>query len=189
MRRYPEFYVLRHGETEWNRAGRLQGHFDSPLTPLGLTHAACQRDILAGQGLTDLPVIASPQGRALRTAQIAAPECQVQTDPALVEISVGEWAGRLRSEIQASAPHLFSPDRPLGWYDHAPGGEGIAAIGRRCQGFLDRQTGPAILVTHGITSRVLRCLLMGLPVGDFDQIQGGQGVVFHLRDGIQTKLT
>jgi hypothetical protein len=67
----PEVLVLRHGQTEWNAEGRLQGHLDSPLTEKGLRQAQRQNEILQPYDLTGFRFISSPQGRAHMTAQIA----------------------------------------------------------------------------------------------------------------------
>ena len=68
---HPPLYILRHGETEWNALERLQGHHDSPLTPLGQAQAAAQHQILAGEDLRGYTALSSPQARALQTAEIA----------------------------------------------------------------------------------------------------------------------
>ena len=67
----PEVLVLRHGQTEWNAAGRLQGHLDSPLTEIGLRQAQRQNETLLDYDLDGFRFITSPQGRARKTAQLA----------------------------------------------------------------------------------------------------------------------
>ena len=63
MSRYPTLYILRHGETEWNLANRLQGHFDSPLTERGREQAAAQNAILKHCDLAGFSALSSPQGK------------------------------------------------------------------------------------------------------------------------------
>ncbi|MEO9778397.1 MAG: histidine phosphatase family protein [Sedimentitalea sp.] len=179
----PEFLILRHGETEWNREGRLQGRLDSKLTAIGRTHAQRQNAILQEFGVTGWAWCSSPQGRAMTTAQIAAQElsAEIVPDVRLQEIDVGSWTGLRRDEIAEQVPHLFETEG-LAWYDHAPDGEGLIALERRAKAFLDEMTGPTVIVTHGITSRVIRCLAQGLPAEAFDTVGGGQGVVYHIRN-------
>ncbi|WP_424986164.1 histidine phosphatase family protein [Microbulbifer sp. S227A] len=181
---FPEFLILRHGETEWNREGRMQGGLDSVLTAAGQAQARRQNAILRAFGVAGWSWYASPQGRAMNTARIAAEglEAEILADARLREIGVGGWTGMRRSEIAARNPQLFETDG-LAWYDHAPGGEGLLALASRANEFLRDLRGPAVLVTHGITSRVIRCLAQGLPVEAFDTIGGGQGVVYHIRNG------
>jgi broad specificity phosphatase PhoE len=180
----PDVLILRHGETEWNLEGRMQGDRDSALTETGRVQAERQGAILRGIGVDGWPWFSSPQGRAMTTARIAARGLAVEIvpDARLREIGVGGWVGLLRGEIMARNPQLFGTDG-LGWYDHAPGGEGLKALEQRARAFLQSLTGPAVIVTHGITSRVIRCVAQGLPVEAFDRLEGGQGVVFHIRKG------
>lgn len=181
---FPEFLILRHGETEWNREGRMQSSLDSPLTDKGRAQARRQNAILREFGAEGWRWYASPQWRAMNTAQIAAhgSGSEITPDDRLREIGLGDWTGQLRSDIAAQVPHLFETDG-LGWYDYAPGGEGLAALERRAAAFLADLTTPAVIVTHGITSRVIRCVAQGLPVDAFDTLGGGQGVVYHICRG------
>ena len=188
---HPDLLILRHGETEWNRAGRMQGAQDSPLTAQGRAQASAQANILSRFGIEGWTLYASPQGRAVSTAQIAygTRAGDMIKDPRLSEITMGTWTGRPRAEIVAQMPHLFEDGNDLGWYDHAPGGEGLAALYARTGAFLAQCTGPSVIVTHGITSRMLRCHALGLEAAEFADLPGGQGVVYHLSGGVQSKMT
>lgn len=184
---YPELYVLRHGETHWNAEKRMQGRLDSPLTKTGEAQAARQGEILQQAAPPNAPVFSSPQGRALRTAEIiCGPDRPVLTDARLSEIDVGRWQGQLRSSLQIKGPLQETSDGPLALYEQAEGGEGFAALRRRCTSFLDdleEVTGPVILVTHGITSRMLRLVWLGWPTQRMADLPGGQGIVHHLKAG------
>lgn len=188
---YPDLLILRHGETEWNLAGRIQGAEDSPLTAKGRAQAAAQGRILAQFGVRDWDIWASPQPRALTTVQIALPAraADIQTDARLVEIRMGDWTGARRLDIAAAHPYLFENEGDLSWYDHAPGGEGLETLFARTGTFLATLQRPAVIVTHGITSRMLRCHALGLEPGAFAELPGGQGVVYHLSAGVQTCLS
>ena len=177
--------LLRHGQTEWNAVDRMQGRLDSPLTALGQSQARQQGEILARVGIEGWALYSSPQGRAWSTAQIAygSAAARAVQDPRLVEIDVGDWTGAYRDAILARHPELCDADAPLDWYDHAPGGEGYAGLEARCRSFLSTLSGPSVLVTHGMTSKMLRCLAMGLPTDDMMAVPGGQGVVHRVEDG------
>lgn len=183
----PPLFVLRHGETEWNAAGRLQGRFDSPLTAQGRAQAQAQHRILSTQALAGFAAISSPQGRAFETAKIAVAGLvpTLDTDRALSEIGLGTWAGESRAEVMV---HSGAQDG-FDLYELAPEGEGFAALHRRCETFLRGLRTPAILITHGITSRMIRLILTGKQIGALRDMDGGQGVVFHLVDSVQHKLT
>ncbi|MEX0283770.1 MAG: histidine phosphatase family protein [Paracoccaceae bacterium] len=179
--RVPALLVLRHGETEWNLAGKLQGALDSPLTEKGQKQAQQQGAILASLGAMDWNWYSSPQGRAAETARLAG-GVDVTRDARLREIEMGEWSGRYRADLAEESPELFGGAH-LAWYDHAPGGEGTTAVAIRVAAFLAELTGPSVIVTHGITSRIIRCLVLGRPVEDFGLLEGGQGVVHHVENG------
>ena len=189
---YPPIYVLRHGETEWNRETRWQGALNSPLTELGRDHAARQGALLADLDLTHFDIRVSPQGRAFQTAAIALGERvdYLHTDMRLREILVGNWTGRLRSElIPAPGPvGEDTPDGPLALYEHAPGGEGYTSLKQRCVSFLADLDRPTICITHGITSRMLRCLALGWPSARLGDLPGGQGVVHVVENGVHRTL-
>lgn len=184
---YPELYILRHGQTVWNAEQRMQGWLNSPLTPKGAQDAARQGEILAGLDLEGFAFWSSPSGRAFQTAGIACGilATEINTDVRLREIGVGDWAGVLRSGL----PMGTGPDPELNQYETAPGGEGLAAVEVRVGAFLSELKGPAVLITHGITSRAIRGLVVGPDALANPTIHGGQGCVYHLKDGVQKLLT
>ena len=183
---FPELYIMRHGQTVWNVAGRMQGALNSPLTPQGEADAARQGEILSALDLTGFAFISSPQARAVQTAGIALARIadMVRTDDRLVEIGVGDWAGLCRDDL----PMEDVPDPYMAQYEAAPNGEGLAAVERRVATFLADLKGPAVLVTHGVTSRVIRALVVGEAALGLSTIHGGQGCVYHLKDGVQKML-
>ncbi len=162
-------FLVRHGETEWNRVGRYQGRFDSPLTPLGIAQAEA-----IGRRLRTLPetagaaIVASPIGRARRTAEIIA-EClgcreMPRLDERLREISLGSWDGLDRDAVRALAPDIFHGEGRHEWYFRTPDGERYDGFAGRIAAWLAEQgAAPVIVVCHGVVTRVLRGLYAGLP--------------------------
>ena len=134
-------YLIRHGQTEFNREGRFQGQCDSPLTGLGRDQAARVGARLAG--LIDDPAgwrrSSSPLGRAADTARIvqaAAGLAELKLEPRLAEISMGSWDGLTEEEIAMVSPDVRVATR----YDlffASPDGEGYDAIAARLQDWLD----------------------------------------------------
>lgn len=183
---YPELYILRHGQTVWNQEDRMQGWLNSPLTVKGAQDAARQGEILASLDLSCFAFWCSPSGRAVQTAGIACAMAEaIHTDIRLREIAVGDWAGRLRAEL----PMPGGADPYMAQYEMAPNGEGIAAVETRVASFLTDLSGPAVVITHGITSRVIRGQVVGPQALINPSIHGGQGCVYHLKDGVQNLLT
>ncbi len=190
---HPDLYIIRHGETEWNRIHRWQGRLDSPLTDLGEAQAREVGALLADLGLDPgaTGFYCSPQGRAARTAEIVAEVAgwprAARPDPRLREIDVGQWTGKTRDEIRAEAGLPEAADF-MDYYAVAPGGEGFDAMRARAAAFLADLTGPAIIVTHGITSRFLRAVALGLDAGTTDALPGGQGCIHRVSRGTHATL-
>lgn len=193
MTAYPDLLILRHGETAWNAEGRWQGALDSPLTPLGEAQARAMAAMLADLGVTsgthDLGT--SPQGRALSTAEAVAAATGLTPvpDDRLREIGVGLWAGLSRAEIDARWPPPDPDEHFLDRYARAPEGEGFAALRHRCTAFLADLRRPTVIVTHGITSRVLRTIATGRTPAQLAALPGGQGVIFRISGGRHDILT
>jgi len=190
---FPEIYVLRHGETSWNAQGRMQGALNSPLTEKGMQQARQQSAILSTCDLDGFQFLSSPQGRAFQTAAIALADCAdcIQTDQRLREIEVGQWAGLRRAEIMRDHDirGIDGPDGNLELYEKAPDGEGFDALEARCRSLLADINQPTVLVTHGITSRMIRSIVLDLGRPGLSSLPGGQGNVFYLKDGMQNELT
>lgn len=184
----PVIYLVRHGETEWNRTRRYQGWSDSPLTERGVAQADA-----IGRWLCTLPearsavLIASPLGRARHTAEIIG-EClgraaAIRFDDRLREISLGSWDGLHRDEIAAISPGIFDDDY-FEWYFRTPDGESYDAFAGRIAAWLaEAGEGPLIVVTHGVVTRVLRGLYAGLPRSQALRLEVPQDRVFRLANG------
>ena len=144
--------LARHGETDWNREGRFQGHADPPLNDLGRAQARALADRLAGEPLA--AVYASPLRRAYETAEIVAVAqgLPVRSAAGLLEVDVGSWSGLTRPEIEARFPAGYRRwlDYEHGW----DGGETYAELAERVIPTLlaiaaANGTGPVLAVTHG----------------------------------------
>ena len=111
--------LARHGETDWNRDYRFQGHADPPLNESGRRQAAELADVLADKRLA--AVYSSPLRRALETAEIlAAPHgLEPVKVEALREVDVGSWQGLTRTELAERVPEQLARwlDGGQGWED------------------------------------------------------------------------
>jgi probable phosphoglycerate mutase len=182
MRDFPEFFVMRHGETEWNAAGRFQGSLDSPLTARGRAQAIAMGRALAKLGVDRHRWISSPLPRAIVTAALARGAAPDVTDPRLAEIGMGDWSGLTRADIDAGWPGP-TEEGLMAFYARVPGGEPLPAVATRVRAFLATLDVPAVLVTHGITSRFLRGAVLGLGPERLGDLQGGHGIVFRCTPG------
>lgn len=186
--------LVRHGETEFNRERRLQGHVDSPLTDLGERQARAVARLLAGfverEPAAGWMLVSSPLGRAHRTAQIIDERLGlgVQLDARLMEMSWGERDGRLRAELDALFPDTFGRS---GWAFDAPGGESLEAVSGRLRSWMDslppEPDRRVIAVSHGVSGRVLRGLYAGIPRERMGEQDVPQDAVYELRGGRLTR--
>ncbi len=153
-------FLFRHGETDWNRAGRLQGHIDTQLNATGLAQAEELAERLRLHNLDG--VVSSDLARALTTARIVAEVARVPlvTDPGLREVRVGLAEGMLWEEAKSR----FGAELTERWYSDDdvafPGGEtgyetltrGVAALRRIAQSYPYRRIAVS---THGAMVRRL----------------------------------
>jgi probable phosphoglycerate mutase len=145
---YPELFILRHGQTEWNREKRAQGWMDSPLTDLGREQARTQNELLQQAGLpADTSFHCSPLGRTRQTAALALAGLtrDIHFDERLKEVSVGECEGLLIDDCIKRWPEVFATGLWGEWCFIAPGSEGFAAFSARIQSWLDELSGPDCL--------------------------------------------
>jgi probable phosphoglycerate mutase len=182
-------YLVRHGQTEFNAAGRWQGQCDSQLTATGQEQAAQVAEILKNSGLdNNATIVSSPLGRAVQTAEIIAAALQtshpIVFDDRLKEVAMGSWDGLTDAEIEAKWPNARNGMGRNEWFFHSSDGERYEQMLGRVQSALtdlmrDLQT-PKIVVCHGVTSRLLRGIHCGLGKGDMLDLEVPQNVAFHL---------
>jgi len=163
--------LIRHGETDWNATGRLQGHSDTPLNALGRRQAR-----LAARRLSSEPVQAvysSDLARSFETATIIGQELglRVITSPQLRERRYGVWEGLTAAEIQARYPEQFAEWRARSTDFAPPGGETITQLLTRAftelQTIARRHVGEVVVViTHGGLCYVLLNHILGSVNGD-----------------------
>lgn len=129
--------LIRHGETDWNIAGRYQGQADPPLNETGLKQARRLAEELHATRLDRL--VSSPLQRALQTAEVIAARKQIplQTDARLMEIHQGDWQTRLRAEIEMLYPELFKTWENEPWQVTPPGGESLQQVQQRVNQAVD----------------------------------------------------
>ena len=164
-------YVVRHGQTAWNVAGRFQGRGDSPLTPRGVAQAEATARLLL-QALDDpaaAAICASPLPRTRRTAASIAGVLGIASErqshsPLLAECDIGQYEGLTREEIDARSPGERDEREADKWAYRFPGGESYADVHARTSRWLAEweQPGEVVVVTHGIASRTLRGAYLGL---------------------------
>jgi broad specificity phosphatase PhoE len=166
----PTIYYIRHGETEWNALGRLQGVQDIPLNELGRTQSVHAGHVLAdllkrdGHDAQSIGFVASPLGRARQTMELVRgimklPLSGYAIDDRLREIAYGEWEGSTLAEMQAKDPDLFTRRQAEKWTVAPPGGETYVAVQARVADWYRDLKADTVAVAHGGTARALMVAL------------------------------
>jgi len=154
-----KIYLVRHGETIWNTQKRWQGSKNSALTDLGKQQAQKTGELLNNIGL-DVAYV-SPLGRAVQTIDIILQNKALEKHmlSAVAEINMGDWEGRLQSEIAISEPLQASNFRQRPDLFAVQGAETFVQLQERVVGSLleifDRHRGRSILiVSHWVAIKV-----------------------------------
>ncbi|GAA4582619.1 histidine phosphatase family protein [Planotetraspora phitsanulokensis] len=161
-----EVILLRHGETEWSRAGRHTGRTDLPLTERGEDQARALAKVIKGRQFA--LTLVSPAQRARRTAELAG-AASYDVDPDLWEWDYGGYEGITTPQIRESRP---------GWYlwrdgiipgDAEHPGETVGHVGDRADRVIAHvrpAEGDVLIVAHGHFLRVLAARWLGLPADE-----------------------
>ena len=162
-------YVTRHGETEWNTEGRMQGWNDSPLTDLGINQAHWLYERLKDMDFN--AIYSSPAGRAYKTAEILKGKRNIEIieHDALKEINLSEWEGLNQENIKEKdekqfynfwkAPHLYKP----------LSGEDFLQLQHRVTSGIreivkEHKDETVLIVTHTMTLKALMASLESKPI-------------------------
>lgn len=196
--RPPTLYLARHAETVFNAGARMQGHMGhTPLTRRGIRQAETMGEALQAAlgSAPEIELWASQSGRTLQTASIVAEHIghdyfDIRQDERLLEIDVGAWAGRSYADIVAAEGPIVNRERRL-FSVRPPEGEWYPDIRARLDSWLADldPARPALVISHGMTTRVLRGALVGgepvepgcVPIAP----DAPQGTVFRIENGAE----
>jgi broad specificity phosphatase PhoE len=191
-------YLIRHGETDWNAARRLQGRLDIPLNDRGRAQSArcgkILRPLIAAGGRTadEFAFISSPLSRARETMEIARVELgltpkQYVVDVRLAEMSFGRWEGLTYEEVKARDRAGLAMRERDKWNCSPPDGESYAMLCARVRDWHAALAGDAIVAAHGGVARALMVVLgvrapAEAPLGAIEQ-----GVVYEFAPGAMSR--
>ena len=185
----PTVFYLRHGETDWNVAGRLQGRRDVPLNARGreqATHCGViLRDLFAREGRESatLDYVSSPLGRATQTMALAratmglAPD-DYRTDQQLAEISFGDWEGCTIAQLHYRDPQGIAAREHDKWRFLPPNGESYEMVAARMRVWYESLTRDTVVTAHGGTCRGLIAHLGLAKPAAAPLVDIAQGVVY-----------
>lgn len=181
------WYLVRHGETEWNAARRMQGQLDSVLTSAGRAQTTANGQLLARLGVD--AVYASPLGRVRESLDLIAAHLPLAAgavfDDRLKEWSGGEWDGFYYDEIKQRWPEAFAAWEADRHNIRAPGGENFVDLHARASAFLAdiaHVSGPRIaIIAHGYLNRALAACLSGFDAATVMDVRQANDAVLRIR--------
>lgn len=166
QRSQPMIFV-RHGETDWNAVGRLQGQQDIAINARGRAQAErCGRILRRLPATLAMPFIASPMRRTIETMRLMRAAAGLDADSfsvdeRLKEISFGSWEGRTWREVRRDDPEGARHRETDKWGCVPPEGESYAMLTERVAGWLEQVAEPSVVVAHGGVARALMVLIGG----------------------------
>ena len=194
----PILYYVRHGETDFNAEGRLQGRQDTLLNARGRLQAKesgeLLRDLFARdhRSAGDFAYVASPLRRARETMEIlrgplGLPPQPYETDNRLLEIAYGAWEGWTLPEIEARTPELLAERERDKWDFAPPGGESYRQLTARIGDWYASLTHDTVVAAHGGGVRALMALFKVMPKEEATHAQIAQGVVYVFSNGTMAR--
>jgi broad specificity phosphatase PhoE len=183
-------YFIRHGETDWNAEGRLQGQHDIPLNDLGRVQAAEAGVILKSlvERPDDLDWWVSPLGRTRETAERARTAIDLhptyyRMDDRLKELTFGRWEGLTWKDVRRADPNGAAARERDKWHAVPPGGESYEMLVARIAGFLPVIRRESVLVSHGGVARALMAMIGGVKPATAASTDIWQGKVLVFANG------
>ncbi len=168
-------YLVRHGQTAWNREEIFRGRTDVPLDGTGLRQAELVAEYFKGMEICG--VYSSPLSRAWETARKIAQLHNLKVEPlvGIVDLSFGNWEGHSHKEIQRNDKETYRLWREEPHRVRLPGGESLNDVRARAMASLEEvirsfSGKTLVLVSHRVVNKVLICGILGLDNSHFWQI-------------------
>lgn len=176
-------FLVRHGETDWNREGRFQGQRDTHLSEKGRSQAFRVASFLALHEFEG--IVSSPLARALDTALKIGSACAlngnelegVEIVDEFTEINHGEWEGLLADEVRERWGDLLAlwHSSPESVRMPGEGGESLEDVQRRAvagvAGLAESYSGDVVVASHDAVIKALLCYFLGIPLDNFWRFQ------------------
>lgn len=186
----PPIIFLRHGETDWNAEGRLQGQRDIGLNAVGRAQARRNGEAIlaAFPDIATFDAVASPLERTRETMEIARAAMGLEPkayrlEPRAIEITFGDWEGFTLDDIRGVSPEMIAARESDKWGFVPPGGESYALLAARVGAWLAEIRRPTFVVSHGGVGRVVRHLLLGASPAEAAGLPFPQDKALVIREG------
>ena len=178
-----KFYLIRHGETDWNRLGRFQGQSDTALNARGLAQA--EDTARAAQEWNLTAIYSSPLSRTMQVAEALTRQTGLPAAirEGLKEMALGELEGIRGEEMRAGWPEVYDTWRDYPAEIVMPGGESLQELQKRAwQVVLDLEQAhnpedSLALISHNFAIRAICARLLGMPLANFHRMHLSLGSV------------
>lgn len=177
-------FLVRHGETDWNREGRLQGGQDIPLNALGREQAAeaARRLRALTPAFAQSDYVASPMQRARETMTIlrrglSLPPDGFRIDERLRELTFGAWEGFTWREVRKAERELAQARERDKWGFVPPGGESYRMLAERIRPVLEGLSADTVMVSHGGVARAVLALVGAVGPAEAARVDIWQGKI------------
>ncbi len=184
----PTIYFIRHGETDWNKQGLIQGSIETELNAHGIEQAKAVAEALAQkrEELFGFQFVVSPQKRAQQTMGFIASAlgismASVKTEPRVRELGFGVWENHPFWELKDSPIYPADAEARYDW--RPEGGESYADGVARVDDWLSTVTQPTLVVAHGAVGRCLMGYVAGLAPAALVTLKTPQGCYCRLQNG------
>lgn len=184
----PTIYFIRHGETDWNKQGLIQGSIETELNAHGIEQAKAVAEALAQkrEELFGFQFVVSPQKRAQQTMGFIASAlgismASVKPEPRVRELGFGVWENHPFWELKDSPIYPADAEARYDW--RPEGGESYADGVARVDDWLSTVTQPTLVVAHGAVGRCLMGYVAGLAPAALVTLKTPQGCYCRLQNG------
>lgn len=182
-----ELILVRHGETEFNRADVFRGRVDLPLNERGRMQARAAAEYLSDQPFEAF--YSSPLKRSMETATAIAERHGREAEPleSFIDVDYGLWSGKSVEEVRAGWPDIFSA-----WVENPsevvfPEGESLRQVRERLRQGLEElaqgHRGRVLLVGHKLINRMIICIVLDLPTQAIWKVEQSNGAINVVRRG------
>jgi broad specificity phosphatase PhoE len=194
----PVLYFVRHGETDFNIAHRLQGRYQTSINDRGREQAehcagvlrdlfARERREAAGYAYASSPLRRARETMDILRAALGLDAAGYAIDDRLAEISYGEWEGSTLAEIRARNPELLMDRERDKWGFRPPGGESYRDLAERVACWNAAVSGDTVIAAHGGIARALMANFGILPEEEATFAEVVHGAVYVFADGTMAR--
>lgn len=167
-----KLFFIRHGQTDWNLQGKIQGSYDSELNDTGIKQAIELSEVLLKLNYKFSRIYTSPQKRALKTAKILSEYSNIEYIPIddLKEINMGEWEGLSWKEVEENYPTEYKKWLLNRQYTRTPNGESYDDMLKRVliaiNQIIDENSDNVVVISHSAIIMGLQCYVTNTPFND-----------------------